>query len=812
MEKPTDVHPIDPGGRPDGPTVTASDTPPDRRDLIEGYLAYFPELRSKIIRHLLLMLHNRGVKDVDAIYDEAREALSGEAPSPDDGLEDDDEEDDAGDAPDGETGDHPGINRGMAHRWNADERREIDRLVTQYAADSFTAGELDAVVLLTRKRREAENLNLFANDAGLPVNELAEKVAEYCELPGRWVRLPKAEAFGLRVTLLRRVISEQLDFLGVAKHHMTVRDANRILTNSVGTEGGSGRVGGKAAGMVLAAAILRDAAAAGHEEWPFRTPESLFVRTDVFQRFLRVNDLIEYTDQKYKDIDQVRSEFGAVREVFKNAEFPEDVVKQIRAFLERIGPHPLIVRSSSLLEDNFNYAFSGKYASIFLGNQGDLEDRLHQLLGAIAEVFASTLGPDPIAYRRAKNLIDYDELMGVIIQKVVGKRHGRFFFPAWAGVAFSHNEYRWNPRIRKEDGLVRLVMGLGSRAVDRVGGDYPRMIALGMPTLRPEGNVQDACRYSQRYLDVIDLKRNEFRCVSLDRILAEGPYPLLHDIVSIHRDGDLIPPVTKRITESPENLIVTFDNLLARSEFVPRLRWMLESIARAYDRPVDVEFAFDGQDFYVLQCRPLSSRIEMSDVQIPANVPETDQIFSARSDVATADLAQVEYIVYVDPVRYTALASAADCHTVTAAVGHLNAALEGKRYILMGPGRWGSSDHRLGVRVTYADINHTLLLIEIARAREGYEPDVSFGTHFFQDLVEAGIQHLPLYPDRAEVVFNEAFLRDSENRLTSLVPSASDLTDIVRVIHVPSASGGRSLRIMMDGKKDEALAFLESPA
>lgn len=774
----------------------------DRRDLIDGYLAYYPTLRRRIIRQLLLALHSRRFLTLDELYADVRERAGTTDTSPEEpadpleeelqGLEED-----------------PGLNVAVAHRWSEAERALIEEVVVASAAKYFTAGELDSLVLLTRKRNEAEHLNQIANDSESSFERLRQKLEEYCEMPGAWVRLPESEAIGVRVALIRRFISEQLDFIGVAKKHLTLRDLNPLMKASIGAPDGAGRLGGKAAGMLLAASILRDAQIEGDQGFgPLKTPESIFLRTDLFNQFLKHNDLIEYANQKYKSIDDVRAEFPAVREVFKNAEFPDDMVRQLRTRLERIGPHPLIVRSSSLLEDNFNYAFSGKYYSIFLGNQGDLEDRLTQLLGAISEVYASTVGPDPIAYRRRRKLIDYDEMMGVIIQKVVGRKAGRYFLPAWAGVAFSHNDYRWNKRIKKEDGLVRLVMGLGSRAVDRVGGDYPRMIALGAPTLRPEADAEQICRYSQHFVDVIDLEKNKFRSIPLAKVIEQGPFPILDQIVSVYRDGELTSPVSRRVDARPEELVVTFDKLLSTTDFVPRMRWILGSIERAYGRHVDVEFAFDGRDFYVLQCRPLSSRMEIPEVPVPQGMPPESCLFSANRDVSSAAIRGIEYIVYVDPSAYDRLETSSDRREVAGIIGKLNHRLEGHEFILVGPGRWGTSDVRLGVGVSYADINNTRLLVEVSRDGGSFQPQVSFGTHFFQDLVESGIHHLPLHPDEPDIIFRAAFFEKAPNHLATFLPEAASRGDVIRVVRVPEAAGGRVLDIVMDGVKEQALAYL----
>ncbi|RPJ47227.1 MAG: pyruvate, phosphate dikinase, partial [Candidatus Latescibacterota bacterium] len=452
-------------------------------------------------------------------------------------------------------------------------------------------------------------------------------------------------------------------------------------------------------------------------------------------------------------------------------------------------------------------AFSGKYESIFLGNQGRIEERLDSLVGAIAEVYASTLGPDPILYRRERNLIDYDEKMAVLIQRVVGIRHGRYYLPVLAGVAFSQNEWRWSPRIRRDDGLARMVVGLGTRAVDRVGDDYPRMIPLGMPTLRPEIDATEIARYSQRTIDAIDLDANRFDRISLERLLETASFPELHRIVSIRDQGMVSAPPTARFDAAASSLVVTFDGLLS-GPFPGFLREILAVLADAYGSPVDVEFAFDGETFFILQTRPQAQRIQASEVVIPEGVPAERKIFGASRFVSTGTIENVEYVVYVDPIDYDRVPTAQEKSAIGYLIGRLNDRLEKARFILMGPGRWGSNNLNLGIRVRYADIHRTKALIEIARTQAGYTPEVSYGTHFFQDLVESGISYLPLYPDEEGAIFNAAFLRESPNMLATLDPEGAAYAGVVRVIHVPSATGGLFLHIYMNAEKERALAVL----
>ena len=190
-----------------------------------------------------------------------------------------------------------------------------------------------------------------------------------------------------------------------------------------------------------------------------------------------------------------------------------------RKFLESIGEHPLILRSSSLLEDNFGFAFSGKYDSVFVANQGDIETRLAAFIQGLKQVHMSTFAQAPILYRRDHKLLDYDEKMSVLVQKVVGRRFGDYFFPFAAGVAFSHNPYRWTLRIRREEGIVRLVFGLGTTAVDRVGQGYPRLIPLSHPQLRPESGISQIMKYSQRMVEVMNLESGAIESHSFDEVM-----------------------------------------------------------------------------------------------------------------------------------------------------------------------------------------------------------------------------------------------------------------------------------------------------
>jgi hypothetical protein len=557
---------------------------------------------------------------------------------------------------------------------------------------------------------------------------------------------------------------------------------------------------------------IREASARGHFEGDFKVPTSYFLPSNGILEFIEYNGLEELINVKYKTPEEVRDEYPLVERLFKSSEFPPTVHKGLGEMLYQLGEVPLVVRSSSLLEDRIGHAFSGKYKSLFIPNRGPLEMRLAQLEDAIAEVYASIFHPDPIEYRRERGLIDFQEQMGVLIQEVVGREAGGMLFPVFAGVGFSRCEMRWSPRIRHTDGMARLVLGLGTRAVDRTVDDYPVLVALEQPALRSVQQPDEVYRYSQSDVDVVDLRESQFESVPLDDFMGRvgRKIPNMNQVFSIYRDRQILPMVGVMAQVDPRELVVTFDGLL-RSGFPRQLKTMLDLLEEGLGEPVDVEFAHDGDDFYMLQCRALSRGALAQRVEIP-DVADDRKVFSADRYVQMGQVRDLEYVVLVEPRDYESLETREEMQRVARAVGEVNKKLPAQRFLMMGPGRWGSrGDIRLGVPVTYADISRTSILVEIARKKGSYVPDVSFGTHFFNDLVESGIHYLPLYPDDEGVVWNEELLENSANCLAEVAPDFADMEEVVRVIRVADAADGKLLQVIMDAEADKALGFLAKP-
>jgi pyruvate,water dikinase len=596
---------------------------------------------------------------------------------------------------------------------------------------------------------------------------------------------------------------------------MSIHDFGRLLPRVSGPSQGTGRLGGKSAGMVLAEHILRKKAMTDPAIGTFKIPESWFITSDGLMDFIHYNFLEDFQSFKFQPIAEIRHNFPYLEQVCKQSFFSPEMHAQLKLILEDAGEVPLIVRSSSLLEDSRGSAFSGKYRSLFLANTGSKEDRMAALTDAVSEVYASIFNPDAIQYRAERGLLDYYEEMGVLIQRVVGTRVGKYFFPAFAGVAFNNNEFRWSPRIQREDGVLRLVAGLGTRAVDRVSNDYPLLVSPGQPGIRVNIMPEQIVHYSQRAIDVINMETRRFETHPVDVLIREvgTDFPLWDRLLSVW-NGNSVRRANRALDQPDRDaVVITFDGLLGGTGFLKQIREIMRVLKDTFGMPMDVEFAHDGKDLYILQCRPQSRLDDEDPVTLPARIPDERKLFSATKYVTNAQVRGIRTIIYVDPELYGRMPSATDMVAVGDAVSRLNSILPRKSFILMGPGRWGSrGDIRLGVRVSYSDINNAAMLIEIARKVGNYVPDLSFGTHFFQDLVESRIRYLALYPDEKGVVFAHEFFRESPNSLTVHLPEYGFLSAIVRVIDVPAVTGGLEALVIMDGDRETALGFLCDPA
>jgi hypothetical protein len=615
----------------------------------------------------------------------------------------------------------------------------------------------------------------------------------------------------LKVAIIRRIISDQLAYINVAKEWFTFDDLEQIYQHKIGY----GKIGGKSAGMLLAARILNEVADETLKAG-IQVPESYFLGSDLMYIFMVMNGLMHWNNQKYKTEDLIRAEYPLIREQFQAGVFPPEVLEEVRTILKKLGTHPVIVRSSSQLEDNIGTSFAGKYDSYFCPNQGTPEENLKALTLAIAQTFASTFKPDALLYRRRRGLQDYDERMAVLIQIVQGEKWRNYFLPFGAGVAFSRNLYRWAPQIRREDGFARLVWGLGTRAVERVGNDYPRLIALSHPNLQPDDSPEAIRYYSQHFVDLIDLDANEMKTLPVQEVIASN-YPPIRFLIQLEQDGYFTTP-RSRVTESdlPKSAI-TYDYLLQRTPFAARLAKILQLLEQQFFSPVDVEFTLQIPDplsyphevkISLLQCRPQSSLKNTYQVHLPENLNGEDIVFSSHFIVPQGYLPDIRHVIFIPPEKYYALPTVALRNELRQVIGRLNAALKAKTFICVGPGRWGTTNADLGVLVGYADICNAGALVELSGQDVGPAPEPSLGTHFFQDLMEASIYPVAVNLDKQDTLFNRSFFYNTPNSLQDYQAVRQDLAESICLISVSAFRLGFHLELVLDDEKGQSIAYL----
>ncbi len=656
----------------------------------------------------------------------------------------------------------------------------------------------------------SEEMRLAINPEIAPLDLVFEQALTIENMPeaARGAHIARLEES--KVVLIRSLISDHLRYVNIAKEWLSIGDLADIRRRKIG----AGRIGGKAAGIILAQHVLKNNPELS-ESSSITMPESFYIGSDEMYTFLAINNLIVWNDQKYKTEEEMRAEYPLIEKDFHKGSFPPDILDRLQTMLIKVGKQPLIVRSSSLLEDNFGTAFAGKYESIFCPNQGSLDENLATLSHAIAQIYASTLNPNALLYRRSKGLLDYDERMAILIQFVEGEQFGDYLMPHAAGVAFSRNLYRWAPQIRAEDGFVRMVWGLGTRAVDRVGNDYPRLVALSHPLLRPSNDAFAVRRYSQQFVDLLDLRLNTFTTLPVHDVL-DADYPPLRFIAQMDEDG-YFETIRSALVPDINKLVLTFDELLRRTPFAERMKTILRSLETAYHSPVDVEFALKvnerssaqpALEIAVLQCRPQSRLAETDVDQLPAGLSAKEILFSSDYMVPQGMISRVDYVVFVKPDEYFSLASTAERSHLARTVGKLNNAMERFNYIAIGPGRWGSSNPDLGVPIAYGDIYHAKALVELTGENCGLPPEPSLGTHFFQDLLESQIYPLALQLDDPKTIFNRAMLEKVPNHLLEFCPDSLQFEDCLHVVKISDILPEGFLRVLMHDEVGRALAFL----
>jgi hypothetical protein len=614
-----------------------------------------------------------------------------------------------------------------------------------------------------------------------------------------------AEKASMVDQLCRIIIGREEKMLRLAKDYLALDDLLQIKSRMIGT----GFIGGKSSGMLIARGIVnRDRSLDANKL--FEPHDSFYIGSDVFYTYIVENGW-------WKSRMEQRTKEGyfamarSLKDTLVSGVFPEEIKEQFMQMIEYFGQSPIIVRSSSLLEDSYGNAFAGKYESIFLVNQGTPEQRYGRFIDAVRRIYASTMNEDALIYRLQRGLDQLDEQMALLVQRVSGAYHGAFFFPDVAGVGISYNTFVWKDSMDPQAGMLRLVLGLGTRAVNRVEGDYPRIVALDDPLLRAHAGREHTARFSQHDVDLLDTQKNALCTVSLSELLRETSEIPLH-LIAVKDDAAT--EMLRGMGKDEEAWTITFDALVSRHDFLRTMRSILKGLETAYGYPVDIEFTINfknnGQfQINLLQCRPVQTKGLGHKVDMPEKVAEEKIIFRSSGNFLGGNIAQrIGRIIYVDPAAYAALPSQSERYDIARVIGALNRQIKDKEkdsVMLLGPGRWGTTTPSLGVPVSFSEIHNMSVLGEIAFAASNAIPELSFGTHFFQDLVETGIFYVALFPEDTDVRVQQPFFAELPQTLKRFAPQYAKYGHVIKVYDADK----KIVRIAADIVSQKVLCYFD---
>jgi len=601
--------------------------------------------------------------------------------------------------------------------------------------------------------------------------------------------------------LLRMFIARDGKILELATEYLNLEDILNIRRRMIGT----GLIGGKSAGLVLAQAILKK----NNPEWRkiLAPHDSFFIGADVFYTYLVQNGLW-WIKQKQKNPESFLEAIELTRYQLLKGEFPEYILNQFANLLDYFGQSPIIVRSSSLLEDDFDNSFAGKAESVILANQGSRNDRMINLISAVQRVYASNMSEEVLKYRACRGVLEKDEQMAVLIQRIYGVSHSRIFFPHLAGVGLSFNPYVWNEKIDSNAGVLRLVFGLGSRAVDNNGEEHIRLVALNAPDLQLQDSSEICC---QQKADVLNLDSGQVYPLTFSEIAQQCPeLPL--DIFAT-KDERLVKIAKESNLSNIFPYSLTFSKLLKETAFVEKMRSMLKILENAYKTPVDIEFAVnileDGLlKINLIQCRPLQVK-KSKRAQSTKKIQLSSWILkSAGPVIGRSRELTIERIIYVIPEIYGNLPEK-DRYAVARFIGEVAKSSEEQNTILVGPGRWGTTSPAMGIPISFTEIKSVNVICEIATMHENLIPDISLGSHFFNELIETDILYFAIQPNLKNHLIDYAFLNNAKSSHAIFSSDTPDLQDVVKIIY-PNEKDKFTFQFTAVTEQQKAILFLEN--
>ena len=662
-------------------------------------------------------------------------------------------------------------NRVYIHTLKAQERDGNNVYIPHVSTNGGPFKPLDGGVAVSRYYRLLDDISSHTQDQNYDSHDrfFAQAKLEYGRGQFRdETELTILESMMSKDPNVQRLIHQLFD----AKDYFAVRD--RMI--------GSGAIGGKACGMLLARKIAEECLPEfrNHAE----PHDSFFIGSDVFYTYLVNNNCWKLRIEQ-RTPEGYFTKAPELREAMLRGEFSEQIREQFKAMLSYYGQSPIIVRSSSFLEDGFGNAFAGKYESVFCVNFGSLEERLAAFEDAVRQVYASTMDPSALEYRLQRGLEKLDEQMSILVQRVSGSWAGPYYLPGVAGVGYSRCLYRTSQDVDPEAGMLRLVVGLGTKAVDRTEDDYPRLVNLDRPAARSHSSTAYRHRFSQHSIDVIDRERRAFRSVDAESVRQCLPGWFCR--LMFERDTEAEAEL-REFGMRDEVWYVSCQGLLERTEFPNIMRSLLKTLENVYGTPVDIEYAVNTDEYgdfviNLLQCRPLYIGQPGGKVSMP-ELPENDTLFKLKdSSMGLATSTDIDLVIEIDAKAYYEFPYSKK-PLAAKAVGTISRALRdsGKKILLLAPGRLGTSSPELGVPVSFADISGFAGVCEVSDDRAGYMPELSYGSHMFQDLVEADIFYCAVWNDARTAAYRPQLLDGEPNRFADYCPNMPELEHMFRVI------------------------------
>ena len=546
---------------------------------------------------------------------------------------------------------------------------------------------------------------------------------------------------------------------------------------------GDGSLGGKGRGLAFIGAMVKRYPRLEQDNFAVTIPKTVVICTDIFDEFMETNGLYPVALSDNDDETILR--------YFLRASLPKKLIEDLMAFFD-VVKGPIAIRSSSLLEDSHYQPFAGIYSTYMVPKIEEKYDMLRTVSDAIKAVYASVFYRDSKAYMTAtSNLID-QEKMAIVLQEVVGTRYGDHFYPTISGVARSLNFYPIGNE-KAEDGIANIALGLGKYIVD--GGQTLRFSPRHPHSILQMSTMDFALKETQTRFYALDLKN------MAERFSVDDAFNLVKlSVKDADKEGSLryivstYDPYDQIIRDGyypGGRKIISFCNILQHDVFplATTLDHLLGIGQQEMGRPVEIEFAvnIDLNDpkkatFYLLQIRPIVDNKEVMDEDLTL-VQNEETILSSTSVLGHGIVSDVQDVVYVK----TGAFNSANTQAIAYEIERVNRGFtEGEKgYVLVGPGRWGSSDPWLGIPVKWPHISNARVIVECGL--ENYRVDPSQGTHFFQNLTSFGVGYFTINPFKGDGWFDEAFLN---------AQPAVEETDYLRHVHFD-----RPIVIKMDGKR-----------